>query len=303
MNKFIILLTIFTFITFNALAQELKCRVNVQTPRVTNTDPAVFKTLEDAITKFMNERKWTEDTYTENEKIDCVLNIIITEDAGNDFYRANASIQLTRPVFNADYKTPLYTFQDKNWEFQYQQFQDLNFNEGNYTKELPVLLGYYANLIIANYYDTFSLMSGTPYFLKAQNIVGFAQNSSGSNAWKPFSSIYNRAIYVDNMLDSKLKEIREINYSYHRKGLDVMYDDVISGREEIMKAITTLEKVKSDNPGVSIMTLQTFFDTKSQELVDIMSGATGYQKQEAYNKLSQLNPVNSSIYQKILSGK
>jgi len=303
MNRVIILLTIFTFSIINVYAQELKCRVNVQTPRTTTSDPAVFKTLEDAITKFMNERKWTEDTYTEREKIDCVLNIVITEDAGNDFYRANASIQLTRPVFNADYKTPLYTFQDKSWEFKYQQLEDLNFNEGSYTKELPVLLGYYAYLIIANYYDTFGLMSGTPYFLKAQNIVSFAQNSSGSKAWKPFSSIYNRAAYVENMLDTKLKDIREINYNYHRKGLDVMYDDVLTGREIILNALTTLEKVKRDNPGRSIMTMQTFFDTKSQELVDIMSGATTFQKQEAFNKLSQLNPVNSSIYQKILSSK
>lgn len=303
MNKFITLLIIFTFLTTNIFAQELKCRVSIQSPRTTTTDPAVFNTLEDAVTKFMNERKWTEDVFTESEKIDCVLNIVITEDAGNDFYRANASIQLTRPVYNADYKTPIYTCQDKNWEFKYQQFQDLNFNEGSYTAELPVLLGYYANLIIGNYYDTFGLMSGTPYFLKAQSIVSFAQTNSGNSAWKPFSSIYNRSIYVENMLDTKLKEIREINYKYHRNGLDAMYDDVLTGRDAIMNTITTLEKVKRDNPGVSIMALQTFFDTKSQELVDIMSGATNFQKQEAYNKLSQLNPVNSSIYQKIMSGK
>jgi len=164
-------------------------------------------------------------------------------------------------------------------------------------------LGYYAYLIIGNYYDTFQLMGGTPYFLKAQNIVGFAQTNSGNNAWKPFSSIYNRSIYVENKLDTKLKEIREISYNYHRNGLDVMYDDILSGRDMIMNAITTLEKVKSNNPGVSIMTMQTFFDTKSQELVDIMSGSTNFQKQEAYNKLSQLNPVNTSIYQKIISSK
>lgn len=303
MNKLIILLIICTFTTFNILAQELKCRVNVSTPRTTTTDPTVFKTLEEQISKFMNERKWTDDTFNETEKIDCVLNIAITDDTGSDFYKANASIQLTRPVFNSDYKTPLYTFQDKNWEFKYQQFEDLNFNESSYTKELPALLGYYANILIANYYDAFSLMSGTPYFLKAQNIVGYAQTASANKAWQPFSSIYNRHYYVENMLDNKLKDIREINYNYHRKGLDTMYDDDVTAREVIINAITTLEKVKNNNPGKSIMTMQTFFDTKSQELVDIMSGANGPQKQEAYNKLSQLNPVNTSIYQNILSKK
>jgi len=303
MNKFIILTTILILIVFNVFSQELKCNVTVNTQLTSSTDPAVFKTLEQTINKFMNDRKWTDDTFSEREKINCDLSVTITEDNGNGFYNANAMIQITRPVYNADYKTPLFTFNDQNWDFGYQQFEDLNYNEASYTKELPVMLAYYAYLIIGSYYDSFSPMGGDPYFLKAQNIVNIAQNESGSGAWKPSSSNYNRFMYIENTLNKNLKGMREISYNYHRKGLDMMHADIVAGRNEIMNSINTLDKVKQDNPGISIMVMQTFFDTKSKELVDIMSGANTNQKQDAYNKLSQLNPVKGSFYQQILKGK
>jgi len=148
-------------------AQELDCKVAVDARGLQTTDPAVIKTLEDEVRKFMNETVWTEDNFQADERIKCQLTIAIKTDGGNNRYNATATASLSRPVFNSNYETNLYIDKDEKWDFQYQQFDDMNFNENTYNSELTSLLAFYAYVFLGTYYDSFSLEGGTPYFLKA----------------------------------------------------------------------------------------------------------------------------------------
>jgi len=220
-----ILFFLIVFAGFFAKAQELNCEVTVRADALQITDPAVIQTLEQEITKFMNERVWTDDNFSSDERIKCQLILSITEDPGNDVFKATASTSLSRPVFNADYETTLYGVKDESWNFKYRQFDDMNFNESVYTSELTSLLAFYAYVFIGTYYDSFAPSGGTPYFLKAQTLVNNAQNESASKSWDAFGGKITRYTYIENILNNRYKGMRNVYYEYHRNGLDKMYDD------------------------------------------------------------------------------
>jgi len=298
--KKVIYLILFVFYVTQSQAQELNCTVNVSAARLQTADPKIFKTLSEDLTKFMNDRKWTDFTYEENEKIECTINIIITEEKSSDTYKAQATIQANRPVFNSDYKTALINYNDDKIIFQYVESQALDFNPTDYLNELTSLMAYYANVIIGLDFDSFGLNSGTPYYLKAQTIVNNAQNSSQSDGWKPFSSTINRYWYVENLLNNRYKTFRNVLYDYHRKGLDVMYEDEIGAREEIVSAIESLDKVYKERPNLMIM--QLFFKAKSNELIQILQASNSTQKVKVVPLLQKFDPSNNSRYNGLMRG-
>lgn len=302
MNKFALFFILLSF-GYSAIAQELNCKVKVDATRLAATAVEVFSTMEEEIRIFMNGQKWTEDRFNQDEKIDCEISIQITDDLGGDNYKATTYIYLGRPVFNADYQTPLFTDTDKNWAFKYSQFQDMTFNENNYTSELTSLLAFYANIFIGTYYDSFSPSGGTPYFLKAQTIATNANNADANNksSWGPGGGKISRYSYVENVLNNRYKLMRDVYYEYHAQGLDVMYDNEAGGRATILSSIDKLKKVYDDRSNTMIM--QSFFQAKTDEIVKVMERAKINEKTDYYNKLSAISPSNSSRFQKILSSR
>ena len=182
MRKIFIILS-FVFFGSQLFAQEINCAVTINAEKVTQTDPKIFKTLETAIFEFMNTRKWTDDVFLPEERIECQILISITEELSSDRFRAQTSIVSRRPVFGSDYNSTLFNFQDKDFEFIYSEYQPLEFNENQYTNNLTAMLAYYAYIIIGLDYDSFALKGGDKYFLKAQTIVNQASNSD-FKGWK-----------------------------------------------------------------------------------------------------------------------
>lgn len=293
-----ILFFLIVFAGFFAQAQELNCEVTVDAVGLQVTDPSVIQTLEQEISKFMNERVWTDDNFSSDERIKCQLVIAITEDPGNDVFKATASTSLSRPVFNADYETTLYNGKDESWAFVYRQFDDMNFNENAYTSELTSLLAYYAYLFIGTYYDSFSPSGGSPYFLKAQTLVNLAQNNSASKSWDPFGGKVTRYTYIENILNSRYKGMRDTYYEYHRNGLDKMYEDEQAGLQAIVNCLDQLEQVYKSSPNTMVM--QTFFRAKTDELVKVLQNASNAQKPKILKKLSTIRPSEISTFQQIL---
>lgn len=299
MNK-ILFLALIALFTYELNAQELNCRVNVSAARLQTADPKIFKTLSEDLTKFMNDRKWTDNTYEDDEKIECTINIVITDEKSSDIYSAQATIQANRPVFNSDYKTTLINFSDERFTFQYVESQALDFNPNDYLNELTSLMAYYAYTIIGLDYDSFSKNGGNPYFLKAQAVVNNAQNNSGSDGWKPFSTTINRYWYIENMLNNRYKVIRDVNYNYHRKALDQMFEDPFAARAEVIGVLELLDKLYKERPNLMIM--QLFFKAKSNEIIQILSDATANEKVKAAPLLQKLDPTNTSRYQQLIRG-
>ncbi|MGQ0829328.1 MAG: type IX secretion system protein PorD [Bacteroidota bacterium] len=289
---FILLISFATVIT----AQELNCKIQVLSQQVQGTDKRAFESMQTAIYEFMNNKKWTNDAFKNDERIDCSILINITERIGDDF-RGTLQIQSRRPVFKSSYNSVLLNFNDNDIQFRYIESQPFEFNDNTYSSELTSILGFYAYLIIGLDYDSFALNGGTPHLQKALAAVNNAQNSS-AKGWKAFDSDQNRYWLINNMLDASFIPLRECMYNYHRKGLDVMTDNKEASRVVIFESIESIRKVHQIKP-LSFST-QVFFNAKSDEIINVFSGAFADEKSKVVNLLNEIDPTNSNKYQKIL---
>jgi hypothetical protein len=278
------------------LSQELLCNVTVRTNNVQSSVTRVYESLRNDIRDFMNNRNWTDDRFGSAEKIKCNIFITIEEQVGTTRFKASIQVQSSRPVFNSSYSSPLLNLKDNDFSFEYVENTALSFSLDQYRGNLSSVLAYYAYIIVGYDYDTFSKSGGTPYFMKAKQIVNKAQ-SSGQPGWRAFDSDQNRYWIVENILNSQFVPFRECLYQYHRLGLDVMYDDPNDGRNSITKALKKLLVVHRSTP-VSYNT-QIFFKAKADEIVGIYSNAQPAEREEVYNILQTVDPANLDKYQKI----
>lgn len=291
---FLLLITSFSF------AQELNCKVQVLSQQIQGTDKRVFTTLQTAIFEFMNNKKWTNDQFKLDERIDCSILINVTERPSTDQFVATIQVQSRRPVYKSSYNSVLLNYNDNDFQFTYLENQPLEFNENQFTTNLTSVLGFYAYLIIGMDYDTFSMNGGTTYLQKAQNIVNQAQNTS-ETGWRAFESNKNRYWLINNMLDAPFINIRECMYNYHRKGLDEMVSNKEGGRANILEALESLRKVHQARP--LSFAMQIFFNAKSDEIINIFSGAFSDEKSKVVTLLNDIDPTNSNKYQKIMANQ
>jgi len=287
------------FICRASNAQDLNCRVDIMSPQIQAPEKArVFKTLQRAITTFMNSRKWSADVLASQERIECNLILNITNWDGSSTYSATATVQSNRPVFGASYNTTILNLNDRQWNFTYTEGEPLEYSDNATNKELSNLLAYYSYTILGMDYDTFSNQGGTPYFLKAQNIVNQSQGSS-SKGWRAFDDLRNRYWLSDNLLSPELGPFREAIYIFHRRGLDQMSRIPEKGRAEILGIFPNIMEAQNAKP--NSMLSQLFFLAKSDEFIKIFQQAADTQeKTAAATSLSEADPTNASRYQQII---
>lgn len=299
MRQVLTFLFFITFIHFS-LAQELNCEVQVLSPQIQGTNKRVFDVLRTNIVEFMNNRKWTNDIYKNNERIDCSILINITKQIGVDEFEATIQVQSRRPVFKASYNSLLFNFNDNDFHFKYLENQPLDFTDNTYTSNLTSILSYYAYLIIGMDYDSFSVKGGTPYLQKCLAVVNNAQGSS-ETGWKAFDGTKNRYWVINNMLDATFIPLREAMYKYHRLGLDVMATDKEGARKAILESLEGLKEIHSIKP--LSFSMQVFFNAKADELINIFSGATPEEKTKVLDIVNLIDPTNSNKYQKIIAAQ
>ena len=295
----LLLILAFTF-KFSA-AQELKANVTVVSNQVgNNVNQNTFRTLQTALTTFINTRKWTSDNFQPNERIECnfLLNLQSTGDL--NVYNASLTIQAARPVFNTSYLSPIINFKDDNITFKYVEFQQLEFNENRVSgtdalvSNLTAVLAYYANMVLAFDYESFSLRGGDPYFQKAQTIVNNAPDGRGISGWKAFDGIRNRYWLVENMQNSRYTIMHDVYYNYYRMGMDKLYEDENAARAEVMNVLNLLNNFITDNPNKMIS--QFFFQGKSTELIKIFAKGPPQDKLRASEMLQRLDITNAAKY-------
>ena len=295
-----LLLTAYCLLPIATTAQELNCSVQVVSPQLQSTaDKKIFQTLQQSVFEFMNNRKWTNDVFKQEERIECSLVITVTEKPSVDQFKATIQVQARRPIYKSSYNSLLLNINDKTFSFTYVEYQPLEFSESTFISNLSSVLAYYAYVIIGEDYDSFSLEGGTPYFQKAQNIVANAQNVS-EEGWKASKDDKNRYWIVENILNSTFKPLRECIYKYHRNGFDIMSDDLATGRGVLLSSLGLLKKVYENKPGS--YSLQLFFLAKADEIVNLFSLAEPAEKTQVMTLLSEVDPANSIKYNKISEG-
>ena len=295
------LLLVLAFMVKISVAQEIKANVTVISNQVgNNVNQNVFRTLQTALNTFINTRKWTSDTYTPNERIECnfLLNLQSTGDL--NVYNASLTIQAARPVFNTSYLSPIINFKDDNIIFKYIEFQQLEFNENRVSgsdalvSNLTAIIAYYANMVLAFDYASFSQRGGDPYFIKAQSIVNNAPDGRGISGWKAFDGPRNRYWLVENMTNSRYTIMHDVYYNYYRLGMDKLYEDENASRAEVMNVLNLLNNFINDNPNKMIS--QFFFQGKATELIKIFLKAPPQDKARASEMLQRLDITNASKY-------
>jgi hypothetical protein len=291
-----IILTSLCFISLNGLfAQDLQCNVQVNSENIQASNKAIFDDLQNAITQFMNQRKWISDKVQPQEKINCNL-ILNIKDFSIDQFTAEVSITSSRPVFGTTYNTPLFNHLDQEWSFQYVQFQSLEYQENANIMALTTLLAFYANVIIGVDFDSYAPDGGAIFYNKALQIRNVAQNTAG---WGPSDGRGNRNKYyiIDQLLDDRYKPFRTALYQYHRNGMDVFKDDNDAARKQIYEALEKIRSVQERLPNSVIFKI--FFNAKREELINIFSKAEPGLKNRAIELLGKLDPSNVSNYERI----
>ena len=274
-------------------AQELNCTVTVIAPQISNVDVSRFDALEDGIREFMNGRRWTNDNFEFEERIECTLQLTVSEAIGSTVFKGSMQVQSSRPVFNSDYNTPVLLVNDVDTQFEWLDNSTILFNPGQHRDNLSSLLAYYAYMILGMDYDTFSLEGGTPHFLQAQAIVANAQNA-GERGWKASQGKQNRYWLVENHLSQTFRPVRTCLYNYHRKGLDVLFQDIEGGRLTIAESLIDMRSTNRIRPGS--YNIQVFFLSKSDEIINIFSPAPDAERGRLLPILKQLDPGNIQSY-------
>lgn len=282
---------------FRSFSQELNCQVSIVSQQVQGTvEKQVFDQMQKIVFEFMNNTKWTKDAFTQQERIDCSIMINVTQKLSTDEYAGTIQIQSRRPIYKSSYFSPLFNYIDENFQFKFQQFTQLEFNLNTFQNNLTSVLAYYAYVIIALDYDSYSPLGGTEYWQKAQTIVNNAQTTS-EKGWKSSEGTKNRYWLVENQLQPLFQGIRDCTYKYHREGLDIMSEKVDEGRANILKSIDLLIPVYNNRP--ASFNMQLFFNAKGDELVNIFSQGLGDEKAKAVEKLMLIDPANTTKYLKI----
>ena len=279
-------------------AQELNCTVTVIAPQISNVDVSRFDALEDGIREFMNGRRWTNDNFEFEERIECMIQLTVSEAIGSTVFKGSMQVQSSRPVFNSDYNTPVLLVNDGDIQFEWLDNSTILFNPGQHRDNLSSLLAYYAYMILGMDYDTFSLEGGTPHFLQAQAIVANAQNA-GERGWKASQGKQNRYWLVENHLSQTFRPVRTCLYNYHRKGLDVLFQDIEGGRLTIAESLIDMRSTNRIRPGS--YNIQVFFLSKSDEIINIFSPAPDAERGRLLPILKQLDPGNIQSYDQNLS--
>ena len=300
MHKFICSIFIL-FFSCQLNAQELNCRVQVNSQKIQGTNRQKFTNMRTTIYEFINNTRWTNDVYSAEERIECNMIINLTSQVGADGYKGSITIKSSRPIYRTSYNSSILNIVDSDVRFDFVENQTLEFNEHNHTSNLISILSYYAYVIIGMDYDTFSPLSGEPYFLKAQKIIDNAQSDQRATGWKPYEGTFNRYWLIENLLHNDYKPLRNAMYSYHREGLDLLAEQAESARDEITSALYSVKTTANRKQGTYL--LKVFFDAKVDEITKIYSDGFISNKNELVDMLKQMDPANMSKWDKMLQNQ
>lgn len=296
MRKFIQFLIILLF-TFNLSAQELNCIVTLNSDKISGSNKQVYKTLQTSLTEFVNQTQWTKKNYKPQEKINCAFTITINKQPSSNRFEASIIVQAARPVYGSTYTSPIININDTDFNFKYDEFQPLNYNETNFESNLISTIVYYVYIILGVDADTFKLNGGDAYYKKAKEVLLLAQQSGGLG-WNDQVGKQNRYSLIDNFTSSKLKGFKNVLYSYHRQGFDEFFRDKHKAKSNISNAVLQLESLH--NKVIGNFILRFFFDTKADEIATVFSdGPRAGDTTRLQTLLQRISPTNNEKWQKI----
>ena len=292
MNKLVAFLTFFIFGFANA--QQLNCTVTINAERLSTPNLQVYKTLQTSLSEFVNKTDWTGSVLKQNERINCSMYITLSSHT-SDQYSATIQIQSSRLIYNSTYSSPVFNFNDKDFNFRYTEFEPLLFNPTSYESNLISVISFYSYMILGMDADTFVSGAGNPNFETAQNIANLAQQG-GSKGWTQSDGVQNRFFLINDILSPTYSDLRQTSFAYHA-GLDIMNQDLKAAKEKVKSSLLLITKVNSVKPNAFLT--RVFFDAKSDEIVSIFSGGPTIPITDLTDALNRVSPLNSTKWSQI----
>jgi hypothetical protein len=298
MNKVFILLFFFGLFTFSIKAQEILCDVTINTPKLQTADPKIFKNLKIALQEFVNNRKWSDEKYENEEKIELNIIITINKELSQTSFEAQLTIQASRPVYNSAYNSVLIQHLDKEFFFTYGEFEVLDFTEGTFSSNLTSTIAYYVYVVLGMDYDSFAELGGDKYLNKAQDILN-AVPRGAARGWLMQDGDRNRFWLIENLLNVRMQGLRRAMYQYHLLGLDRLSNEEsrMEGLSNIEKALTAIRDANAAYP--ASMIVQTFVNTKRDEIINIFMVADLRTRRRIYDIMIKLDGTFAASYQKL----
>lgn len=294
MRKFLTYFILF-FSSF-VFAQELNCNVVVIAQQTGNENVQVFKTLEKQLKEFVNNTRWTKRPFELQERIDCSM-IINIQNYDSDTFQASIQVQSARPIYNSTYASTVYNFNDKDFNFKYLEYQNLNFSPTQFESNLISVIAFHVYMILGVDADTFELYGGDQYYEQARDIANYSQQGNVEGWAPPKGGDQTRRVLIDNVLSKTYNEYRTTLYNYHRLGLDVMSSDSKEGKATITLALLDFETLHKRRPNSFLV--RTFFDAKSDEISDIFSAGPSVKITELVSVLNKVAPMHSKKWSTI----
>ena len=295
--KKVFLLLVALISAWQLWSQEFRFDITVNAPRLQTADPQIFNALQAQLTELLNNRRWSNESYNDYERIQGNININITEELSPTSFRADLSIQAIRPVFGTNYETTLLNHLDKEVFFEFEETRPLIYADNIYSDNLSSIIAFYAYYILGLDYDSFSLYGGDNYYQIAQEIINVlppALLTDRQGGWASSANGRNRYYMLENIQNPKARPFRKALYDYHRLGLDVMAENAEGGKEVIVNALKNIETVNGDIPNAMIV--QMFANAKAQEITDIYVQANRTHKNEVYRIMTKIDPANRNKY-------
>lgn len=296
MRQLIFSLFFISLFTAEVYSQEFLCTVQVNSQQVEGTDKRVFESMQTALMEFINNKRWTNYQFRPEERIECSIVISISDRPASDRFTATLNIVASRPVFKTAYTTTLLNYADTDFDFDYVEFQPMDFQENSYTSNLTSVIAYYLYMVLGLDFDSFSEFGGTPFFEQAEKVVNAAQNS-GESGWTSFDDQRNRYWLLENYMNNAYSDLRKFNYEYHRNGLDQMAEKTEEGRSNISQSLVYLKNVQEQRPG--LFALQLMVDAKRDEIINIFKEGNPREQADAQNIMKDIDPANASSYSTI----
>ena len=286
----------FLLLASSMTAQEFNFTIKVATNPSQGriADPKVFTSLETALKELINNTKWTDDVFEQNERLTGSIQLTIKNEISTTAFSGELAIQASRPVYGTDFTTPIFTHLDRTVQFSYEQFQPLQFAKNSFGDNLTATIAYYVNIILAMNYDSFAPQGGEQFWQQAQDIYNTVPSSAKSEWQGKELGNKERYWFVENFLSPRLKNIRQGIYEYHRLGLDVASTDVNRCKAAIMQCLERVDEAHQAYPNT--LAVRSFTVTKADEMINIFKNGTEDQKAHFMQIMTRLDPANSSKY-------
>ncbi|OIQ39174.1 MAG: hypothetical protein BM563_05020 [Bacteroidetes bacterium MedPE-SWsnd-G1] len=295
MDKFIKLCLVL-LIAFQGNAQEIRATFEINTDNVPGSNKQVFTTMERSLSEFVNQKKWTNKKFKQQEKIDCAFVLTITSQPSSNEFQGTLQVQSSRPIYGSSYQTPVLNFKDNDFSFRYTEFENFQYNPNGFDSNLVSIMAYYVYLILGMDGDTFAMNGGTEYYDAAENVVNQAQQS-GYTGWSRKTSGINRFNLITDILSGTYDGYRSALYIYHLNGLDLMHSDQANAKANIEEAIQSIKGVYTRRANAIL--IRFFMDAKSDEIVEIYSDGARYDTSQLKDDLTRISPSNLSKWNSI----